>query len=98
MHADRARPRHSQFGKQPAIQPVPGPDAEIALAINSEAGRSQNLLHIHISCVLPALRVALDAGTVPAGWASEPFVFFGESRYNARQVESLGGRIRLALW
>lgn len=65
------------------------PRQDLALAINSEAGRSQNLLHIHISCVLPAVRDALAAGEVGARWASGPYVFFGDSRYNARVVETL---------
>ena len=40
---------------------VPAPPGGLGLAINSKAGRSQNLLHIHISCVLPAVRDALAA-------------------------------------
>ena len=32
------------------------PPADRGLAINSVAGRTQDLLHIHISCVLPAVR------------------------------------------
>ena len=47
--------------------------ADRGLAINSEAGRSQDLLHIHISCVLPAVarrspaprRTRLGARTLP---------------------------------
>ncbi|AEF47934.1 CDP-diacylglycerol pyrophosphatase [Serratia sp. AS12] len=34
-------------------------DADISLAINSEYGRSQNQLHIHISCLLPAVKTQL---------------------------------------
>ena len=35
---------------------LPRPPERIGLAINSVAGRSQNLLHIHISCVDPVRR------------------------------------------
>jgi CDP-diacylglycerol pyrophosphatase len=36
------------------------PDRVTALAINSEQGRSQNQLHIHISCVRPDVVEALE--------------------------------------
>ena len=51
------------------------PVADRALAINSKAGRSQDLLHIHISCVLPEVarrarrrrhRPRLGGAAVPA--------------------------------
>ena len=65
------------------------PPADRALAINSKAGRSQNLLHIHISCVLPEVRDALAGAAIGAEWAAEPFVRFGGHAYNARRVASL---------
>lgn len=65
------------------------PPAEIGLAINSRAGRTQDLLHIHISCVLPAVREALAAATIGPDWASAPFVSFAGHLYNARRVASL---------
>ncbi len=34
-------------------------DGDISLAINSEYGRTQNQLHIHISCLLPAVKQRL---------------------------------------
>ncbi len=34
-------------------------DADISLAINSQYGRTQNQLHIHISCLLPAVKTQL---------------------------------------
>lgn len=37
------------------------PDRDLSLAINSAYGRSQNQLHVHISCLRPALRQQLDA-------------------------------------
>ena len=41
------------------------PRQDFALAINSEDGRSQNQLHIHVDCIRPDIRAALDP--VPAG-------------------------------
>lgn len=40
---------------------VPIDDADISLAINSKFGRSQDQLHIHISCLKPAVKTALAA-------------------------------------
>ena len=40
-------------------RPVPLPD--YSLTVNSKTGRSQNHLHIHISCIRPALRDRLTA-------------------------------------
>ena len=36
------------------------PDSAIALSVNSQYGRTQNQLHIHISCLSPAVRQQLD--------------------------------------
>lgn len=36
------------------------PDAAIALTVNSRLGRTQNHLHIHISCLLPEVRAMLN--------------------------------------
>ena len=77
------------YGWQVGEQLLGRPPADIGLAINSEAGRSQNLLHIHISCGLPVVRDALDAARIGAGWASEPFVSFRGHHYNARKLASL---------
>lgn len=69
---------------------LPGePDADRALAINSKAGRSQNLLHIHISCVLPEVRDALAAAAIGPEWAARPFLRFGDQVYNVRRVAAL---------
>jgi CDP-diacylglycerol pyrophosphatase len=65
------------------------PAAETGLAINSKQGRSQNLLHIHISCVLPEVRDALAHAAIGPDWAPEPFVVFRGQTYNARKVASL---------
>lgn len=40
---------------------TPIDDADISLAINSKYGRSQDQLHIHISCLKPAVKIALAA-------------------------------------
>lgn len=41
------------------------PPARTALAINSKSGRSQNQLHIHISCVLPEVSKTLESADIP---------------------------------
>ena len=45
-------------------QLLPAPPADRALAINSKAGRDQNLLHIHISCVPLAVRDGAGRPTI----------------------------------
>jgi CDP-diacylglycerol pyrophosphatase len=65
------------------------PPADRGLAINSEAGRSQDLLHIHISCVLPGVQAALARAAVGPEWAPAPFFRFGEDLYNVRKVAAL---------
>lgn len=40
------------------------PPADTAMAINSAHSRTQNQLHIHISCVRPAVRKALDQAEI----------------------------------
>jgi CDP-diacylglycerol pyrophosphatase len=65
------------------------PPADRGLAINSEAGRSQNLLHIHISCVLPEVRAALASTAIGPEWAPAPFLRFGKGTYNVRKVATL---------
>ncbi len=59
---------------------------DFALAINSERGRSQNQLHIHVDCIRPDIRAALDRAS---------------SRLS-RHWQPLGERLRLhryrALW
>lgn len=68
---------------------VPAPAEGRGLAINSQAGRSQNLLHIHISCVLPEVTQALAAAEIRPDWAVAPFVTFRGKVYNARRVATL---------
>jgi CDP-diacylglycerol pyrophosphatase len=46
-------------------------DADVALAVNATRGRSQDHLHIHIGCLAPGFRRALDgvvSGLAPRVW------------------------------
>ena len=43
------------------------PRRDLALAINSESGRSQNQLHIHIDCISMSARAALDRAAMHIG-------------------------------
>lgn len=49
------------------------PDSAVSLTINSEYGRTQNQLHIHISCLRPEVRQQLDrlAPQLNARWQPE---------------------------
>jgi CDP-diacylglycerol pyrophosphatase len=74
--------------------------ADIGLAINSVPGRSQNQLHIHISCVKPYVRGQLlaDQGRIGTTW-SAPLIRNGDEEYRAIRVErsSLDGENPFAL-
>lgn len=50
------------------------PRQDLALAINSESGRSQNQLHIHVDCIRPDIRAALDhaAPAIRTTWRTLP--------------------------
>ncbi|WON76815.1 CDP-diacylglycerol diphosphatase [Serratia sp. UGAL515B_01] len=59
-------------------------DANISLAVNSEYGRTQNQLHIHISCLQPAVKNKLAQLQVtpseqwqpfPGGLMDKPYLF-----------------------
>jgi CDP-diacylglycerol pyrophosphatase len=71
------------------------PREDIGLAINSAFGRSQDQLHIHIDCVLPEVRAALEAhaGEIGAAWTPLGFTLAGK-RYRALRLdgEALGER------
>lgn len=56
------------FMQQPHNHVVP--DSAVLLAINSRVGRTQNHLHIHISCIRPDVRVAINriAAVIKDGW------------------------------
>lgn len=66
----------------------PVPRQDLALAINSKYARSQNQLHIHIDCVRPDVRQALDANARRIGptWSTLDVDLAGR-RYHARRVE-----------
>jgi CDP-diacylglycerol pyrophosphatase len=76
------------------------PRDDIALAVNSVDGRSQNQLHIHVDCVRRSVKQALDAALprIGPGWSRFRLTLMGE-RYRARWVagEDLGERNPFAL-
>ncbi len=78
-----------QIGWQVGRRLVPAPPEGLGLAINSVAGRSQNLLHIHVSCVAPEARAALASAPIGTDWAAEPFIEVEGQRFNARRVDRL---------
>jgi CDP-diacylglycerol pyrophosphatase len=63
--------------------------ANVALAINSVPGRSQNQLHIHIACIDPDVMRQLDdhAREITTTW-SAPLLPYGNTRYRVLRVES----------
>ena len=65
----------------------PVPDDVISLTINSTSGRTQNQLHIHISCLRPDVRNQLNqyAKTLNSGWQDFPVPLAG-NKYIARKV------------
>ncbi|MFS7361053.1 CDP-diacylglycerol diphosphatase [Rahnella inusitata] len=62
-------------------------DSNVSLAINSQYGRSQNQLHIHISCLLPEVknRLIKDAAAMGYDWQELPDKLLGHT-YLARKV------------
>lgn len=66
-------------------QPVP--DDAISLTINSRTGRTQNHLHLHISCLRPDIREQLDRniGAISTRWLLLPGGIKGH-QYLARRV------------
>jgi CDP-diacylglycerol pyrophosphatase len=77
------------YGWEVAGELLERPGQAMALAINSKAGRSQDLLHIHISCVLPEVAAGLARAPIGPEWAAAPFVFFDGHPYNVRRVAAL---------
>jgi CDP-diacylglycerol pyrophosphatase len=57
-----------------------------ALAINSQGGRTQDQMHIHIDCVRPDVRdtLAMHAGEIGTNWTKLPFDLVGTSYYARR--------------
>jgi len=68
---------------------------DIGLAVNSAFGRSQDQLHIHVDCVLPEVKAALEmrADEIGASWAPLGFALAGKY-YRALRLdgEALGER------
>ncbi|MCD0492480.1 CDP-diacylglycerol diphosphatase [Chromobacterium violaceum] len=67
----------------------PLPRLALSLAINSEYGRSQNQLHIHISCTDPTVRQQVDdlADGLKRRWRQLPVELKGHA-YWARRVDA----------
>jgi CDP-diacylglycerol pyrophosphatase len=63
----------------------PVPDEAVALAVNSALARTQDQLHIHISCQQPSIHEALDhlAHRIGTQWTP---VFLGTGTYDVRRV------------
>jgi len=63
------------------------PLSDVAMAVNSSMGRSQDQLHIHVDCVQPSVRSALrqHASAFGTRWAPLPFSLLG-ARYFGRKV------------
>jgi CDP-diacylglycerol pyrophosphatase len=78
--------RNRSLFEHRAGRPVPRED--IALAINSVPGRTQNQLHIHIDCIRPDVRAALAAAAPRLGpWWSAPDLVLAGRRYRALRLE-----------
>ncbi|UTH75536.1 CDP-diacylglycerol diphosphatase [Chromobacterium sp. IIBBL 290-4] len=65
------------------------PPQAVSLTINSRLGRSQNQLHIHISCVDPTVRQQIDdvADSLPRSWRELPMEL-KKHGYWARRVDA----------
>lgn len=78
------------------------PSEDVGLAVNSEGGRSQGQLHIHVDCVKPRVRAALRAyaSRIHAGWAPMPIALQGSHffamRIRATEAESFNPFAALA--
>jgi CDP-diacylglycerol pyrophosphatase len=74
-----------QFMAESLARPVPRDD--VGLAINSEKGRTQNQLHIHVDCVSPDVIRTLNANedAVTASWSAFPAPLAGHS-YKAMRI------------
>ncbi|WP_336762098.1 CDP-diacylglycerol diphosphatase [Asaia sp. VD9] len=68
------------------------PESRLSLAINSQKGRSQNQLHIHLDCLEPRMRALLDrdAAQIGPSWSDLPEAFNGH-RYRALYLATLNG-------
>lgn len=73
-----------QLMTAPAGRPVPRED--VALAVNSVHGRSQNQLHIHIDCLSPEVKrsLARQSGRIGRTWSRLDSHLAGHSYYAIR--------------
>jgi len=81
-----------EYGWQEGQRFVDKPAAEMALAINSEHRRTQNQLHIHITCVLPAVAQSLagHAAEITGDPAKAINLSFGPARHIYRVITATG--------
>lgn len=79
--AEAWRSRH--FMEERRGSPVD--DSAVALSVNSQRGRTQNQLHIHISCLRPDIRQRLDSlnASLTDRWQPEQL---GENQYQIRII------------
>lgn len=79
--AEAWRSRH--FMEERRGSPVD--DSAVALSINSQRGRTQNQLHIHISCLRPDIRQRLDSldASLTNRWQLEQL---GEHQYQVKII------------
>ena len=78
-----------EIGWSFAGQLLPAPPEGRGLAINSKPGRTQDLLHIHVSCIPLTLRAALAQADIGPDWRAEPFLTVDGQAFNVRTVRSL---------
>jgi CDP-diacylglycerol pyrophosphatase len=74
------------------VKGVAKPHQQIGMAINSAFSRSQNQLHIHLSCASQTALRALAKATIGYKWAPKPFLHVGHQVYNVRKTRSLHGQ------
>jgi CDP-diacylglycerol pyrophosphatase len=81
-----------EYGWQQAQILVKKPPDDIALAINSVYGRSQNQLHIHMACVLPAVArsLAAHAGNIGTNPSTPVHFPLGPADHLYRVVKTTG--------
>ena len=81
-----------EYGWQEGQRFVGKPAAEMALAINSEHRRTQNQLHIHIACILPAVAQSLagHVAEIRGDPAKAINLSFGPARHIYRVITATG--------
>lgn len=87
--ASKARPYWLYAWKQVTRYFHGRPHWQLGLAINSKAGRSQDQLHIHMTCIKKPVSDALHQAHISAAWSD---ISLAGRKYHARHVTSLTGR------